>query len=110
MDFLAIDWDNSLAAPTRAGDLWQGNSMFSNQFQGISHTPVARWKENLAPIEADIVTLMTRTYLESWNYEAASDTRDTGIQNRAAHWRVATWPIRRRFARVRQKNSSTNNP
>lgn len=98
-DFLDIDWDISLTAPTRAGDFWAGNSMFADQFQGISVTPVARWKENLQPRDAAVIELMTASLLDIFQYSQDLVIKRHPAQALAARWRVTTWPIRKRLRR-----------
>jgi hypothetical protein len=92
VDFLQIAWDASLSAPTRAGEQWQGNSMFSSQFQAISAAPVGRWNDSLAPSDAAVIELMTRPLLEAWQYPQSQ-----GSTPLSARWRAASWPIRRRL-------------
>jgi len=89
--FLGIDWDPSLANPTRAGSSWAGNSMFDDQFQGISAAPVARWKDKLAPQDAAIIELMAGDAMQAAGY--ARETTPTF----STRLRALTWPIRRRF-------------
>ncbi len=92
-DFLDIDWDSSLSAPTRAGSQWAGNSMFADQFQSISSAPVARWKDGLDPMEAAIIECMTRPLLASLDYPLSPS------HPWQARLRAATWPLRRRLRR-----------
>ncbi len=98
--FLGINWDESLVEPTRAGIQWRGNSMFANQFQSISSAPVARWKEKLNNDDAAVVSLMTRPFLERLGYSSKSEIEKMSRENRKARWRIASWPIRRRFNRL----------
>ncbi len=99
VDFLEISWDPSLSAPTRAGEQWQGNSMFANQFQSISSAPVARWKEKLAPVEAAIIALINKPLMDNLGYSEPADWSDPQTPWGAARLRLAAWPIRRRLAR-----------
>ena len=101
--FLQIEWDAALFSPTRAGEQWQGNSMFANQFQGISTLPVARWKEQLSPVEALIIELKTRQLRQAWGYEDVplAQPGQTGPAHRlVARWRLAIWPLRRKLQRL----------
>jgi hypothetical protein len=101
--YLEIDWDASLTSPTRAGEGWAGNSMFADQFQGISAAPVARWIEQLNPQEAAVIERMAKPILDTLDY---SPTCTTGnAQALIARWRAMTWPIRRRFRRRTKKSS-----
>jgi hypothetical protein len=101
--FLGINWDDSLATPTRAGERWRGNSMFSNQFQNISRAAVARWKENLENEEAAVISLMTRPCIEDLGFSSAAEIKVLASQNSTARWRALTWPLRRRFINLFKK-------
>lgn len=94
-EFLHIDWDPTLASPTRAGQPWGGNSMFEDQFQAISTAPLMRWKENLSEVDACTITLMTGSLLKTWHY-SAFDTSSLGTRLKA-QLRALAWPIRRPF-------------
>jgi hypothetical protein len=95
-DFLCIDWDPSLAAPTRAGAQWAGNSMFSEQFQGISAAPVARWRGELSSQDAAVIEHMAGTPMEQFQY-----TREvSGPVALFAQVRALLWPLRRRLFRL----------
>jgi hypothetical protein len=102
--YLEIDWDPSLASPTRAGEGWAGNSMFADQFQGISAAPVARWVEELSPQEATVIERMATPLLEEIGYSPANKAR--GAQALAASWRATIWPIRRRLRRRKTRKSA----
>jgi hypothetical protein len=97
VDFLHIDWHPSLASPTRAGEGWAGNSMFADQFQGISAAPVDRWKEELGALDARVIELMIKSTLVECDY---SPSYPNLPQSLAARWRVAAWPIRSRLKNV----------
>jgi hypothetical protein len=102
-DFLKISWDRSLIQPTRFGQHWAGNSMFDDQFQDISATPLSRSKENLTPDEIEVITSMTRPFLKSWGYQDQASshfsTRVVGL------FRSLSWPVRRFFYH-RQKSTA----
>jgi protein-tyrosine sulfotransferase len=98
VDFLQIDWNPSLAAPTRAGEGWQGNSMFADQFQGISAAPVRRWKESLSPQDAAVIELLAKSPMQAFAYPLSEDKGKLELAL-GARWRLFTWPIRRRFTR-----------
>lgn len=99
-DFLGIDWDASLAAPTRAGAQWAGNSMFSEQFQGISAAPVARWRERLSPEEAAVIEQMAGAQMDEFDYPRPTN----GLAALKARYRALIWPLRRRLARFWRQN------
>ena len=97
-DFLHIDWDTSLAAPTRAGAQWAGNSMFSDRFRGISAAPVARWRAELSSQEAAVIEYMARSPMEQFQY--ARDIH--GAAALVARGRSLVWPLRRRLPRLKR--------
>jgi hypothetical protein len=45
--FLGIEEEPSLRSPTRDGRAWGGNSMFGETFEGISRSPVGRYRQDL---------------------------------------------------------------
>lgn len=104
-EFLQIDWDASLAAPTRAGAQWQGNSMFAERFQAISAAPVARWKENLSAQDAAVIELIAAAHMKRWGYLLSASA---GMSSLAARWRAFSWPLRRRLARWLPSPSSAH--
>jgi hypothetical protein len=105
--FLGIDWDVSLLTPSRAGEQWGGNSMFEEQFEGISAAPVERWKSSLSFQEADVITLMNRPLLKTWEYPSKTSGSITG--SFSARWRTFTWPVRRTFThRVKGAQSKSH--
>jgi hypothetical protein len=93
-DFIGIDWDPALAAPTRAGAQWAGNSMFSEQFQGISAAPVARWHEKLSPGDVAVIEQMAGSQMEEFGYNRGAN----GAVVLAARGRAIVWPLRRRLS------------
>lgn len=111
MSFLQIDWDAALAAPTRAGQQWQGNSMFSQPFARtdgsveISAAPVARWKDQLAPEEALILQSIARSGMAAAGYPPAAFPGNSLAIVRST-WRTASWSLRRRIASLLKKPDS----
>lgn len=99
-DFLGLDWDPSLASPTRAGAQWAGNSMFDDQFQGISAAPVARWKDSLPPDDAAVIELLAGAVMRSAGYACQTPA------NLSARWRAFSWPLRRLLAGRGRANPS----
>ena len=94
-DFLCIDWDPSLAAPTRAGAQWAGNSMFSEQFQGISAAPVARWRGELSVQDTAVIEVMAASPMEPFHYAREI----SGSAALVARGRSLVWLLRRRLSR-----------
>jgi hypothetical protein len=108
-DFLQIDWDASFYSPTRAGEKWQGNSMFADRFQEISAAPVARWKEKLTPQETAIIELKAGKMMERSDYTPQVFQGMSTSDQVAVRWRLFTFPIRRMLgvqtSEKRQKKS-----
>jgi hypothetical protein len=104
--FLHIEHDSTLTSPTRAGQQWSGNSMFADQFQSISTSPIGRWVENLTMPEATVIEMMTKPFMHKLGYmQLKPNGSKTGGDRQAAtmlqaRWRVATWPVRRRLRRL----------
>ena len=101
-NFLEIRWDDALNEPTRAGEPWRGNSMFANQFNSISSAPVARWKEKLQKDDAIVISKMTKPYIETLGYSNMDKLSELEQPSLKARWRIATWPIQRRFKRFQK--------
>jgi hypothetical protein len=105
--FLDLDWDESLASPTRAGEQWRGNSMFADRFSGISSAAVGRWQTNLDPADAAVIEILDRELLEIWQYNERAVLNLS--QRTAALWRAFTWPVRKRLGgRLKSANSKPN--
>jgi hypothetical protein len=48
IEFVGIQFDPILQKPTRAGEMWAGNSMFGDSFGKISQKPAGRYKASLS--------------------------------------------------------------
>lgn len=105
--FLDIDWNDSLTAPTRAGEGWQGNSMFADRFQAISAAPVARWKEKLPQSDAAVIEVMAGALMDRFGYERSAAN---GPAAWVAQARALAWPLRRRLARLRKPAPALDHP
>jgi hypothetical protein len=66
--FLHIEDDPILRVPTRHGVPWEGNSMFSERFKGISAKPKGRWKKELPPLHMAVIEVMTGKLMREFNY------------------------------------------
>jgi hypothetical protein len=107
-DFLQIEWDASLSAPTRAGEQWSGNSMFSgaaNEFKSISAAPVGRWKEKLSKSEALVIEMKIGELLDICGYQPSALSDASAGQKLSAKWRLASWPFRRKLLNLATKLS-----
>lgn len=66
--FLGISFDESLLKPTLLGDPWGGNSAYGN-FKAISAAHLDRWKEEITPLEANLVTQHFGHILAEYGYD-----------------------------------------
>jgi len=87
LDFLEIEDHLALRTPTRAGLDWQGNSMFNETFEGISASPVGRWKSELSQHEAAIIQLVARKTAKQLGYPV--DAR----KGMADLYKAAVWQL-----------------
>ena len=74
-NFLDIVWDNALLEPTRAGDDWQGNSMFAEKYRSISTAPIGRWKDLIDPFELEIIQIIGEEIIALYDYDIAEVDR-----------------------------------
>jgi hypothetical protein len=102
--YLKIDWDTTLVSPTRAGEQWSGNSMFADQFKEISSQPVARWVNNLSPLDAAIIELKAAEMMKTYGYTPEALPGAGLSQALEARWRLVTWPVRRKLSRQISKD------
>jgi hypothetical protein len=72
LEFLEIKFDESLHTPTRAGDLWKGNSMFEQDFDSISNKPIGRYKSELDEEEISLIEILCKRYMKRFGYEIDS--------------------------------------
>jgi hypothetical protein len=68
VNFLGIRDDKSLRLPSRAGVVWQGNSMFGDKFTGISNKPLDRWKQNLSPKDEYVIETLSGSLMKKQGY------------------------------------------
>jgi hypothetical protein len=86
--FLGIKDHEILRRPSRAGDLWRGNSMFADQFDEISQVAVGRWKERLSNQEAGVIQVATGKHLRRLGY---GEQAPVPLSSRLEGWR---WKLR----------------
>lgn len=91
IDFLSIDFHESLLKPTRVGKSWLGNSMFDDKFQEISDDPVGRWCDRLSTLEANIIMVKSEKVMKQFNYDC---TYSLDVKTKI---RLVTWPVRKRL-------------
>jgi hypothetical protein len=72
--FLGIEDNPSLRAPTREGRSWSGNSMFAEQHKGISTAPVGRGAAALKPAETYVIEKLCASPMQALNYPLSERT------------------------------------
>ena len=83
--FLGIDDHGTLRIPTRAGVAWQGNSMFSDKFSGISASAVGRWKNAVQADELAVIEWTNRALMTTLNYQLSTENMKVSPSIR---WRI----------------------
>lgn len=68
-NFLSIDDHPTLRIPTRNGEAWKGNSMFTERFKQISSKPIGRWKTDLDSQDLYIIQKSCGSVMRKLNYE-----------------------------------------
>lgn len=68
-DYLEIPFDPVVLNPTKAGELWRGNSAVMDKFQTINPAPAERWKQILTHQEINWVELHCRRDMQRHGYE-----------------------------------------
>ncbi|MBC8332142.1 MAG: sulfotransferase [Anaerolineae bacterium] len=70
MDFLEIEYADTLKTPSELGMPWEGNSTFTDSLAGISAQPVARWKNELTLLETQTIEQITGRTMQRLDYVA----------------------------------------
>jgi hypothetical protein len=92
VEFLEIDMDASLRTPTRAGKPWGGNSMFGERFEGISDSPVGRYRRSLSSTSTRRLETALHPLMREFRYTVESPI---GLKARTVGWIVrASWLLR----------------
>ncbi len=103
VEFLDIDWQPSLTSPTRAGEIWKGNSMFMQEFNQISAAPIGRWKNHLNPQDAAVIEWFSRNWMKKLAYPLENLSATNPRLVSVTLWRVMTWPLRARLHRFAKR-------
>ena len=72
--FLDLDRRDSLLQPTFLGRPWGGNSTSDVTFTGISAARIARWRDDILPLEAALVNKYLPHVLRDFGYERFEPT------------------------------------
>jgi hypothetical protein len=93
--FLAIDPHPILLCPSRVGVLWEGNTMFDDRFQGISTSPVGRWRESLVHRDVAVIEIMVSSQMDEFSYSRSAS------YSLPAALRVWRWKLRHWLSKVK---------
>lgn len=92
-EFLGIEVNSTLGRPTRAGKPWGGNSMFGEEFAGISDSPVGRYQRVLEPASIRRLEAILHPWMREFDYALADSL---SLAGRMTGWIVrTTWPLAR---------------
>jgi hypothetical protein len=72
--FAKIQFQNSLLQPTHQGQLWQGNSMFKQDFTGIDASPLERWKGDITDFEVALLNKKLKNVFDALDYPMRATT------------------------------------
>jgi len=73
--FLGLEYEESLATPTKLSHPWHGNSMFKDKFSAISTAPIGRWKESLTQPQVEIIESLLGKTMSIYNYQVSTARR-----------------------------------
>ena len=76
-EFLSIPWDEKLLFPSRLGVLWQGNSMFEEDYNEISLNPIGRWKYLINEYDLAMIQAICKNMMYRMNYELVEEKFST---------------------------------
>ncbi|RPI86666.1 MAG: sulfotransferase [Chloroflexi bacterium] len=80
--FLEIEYTNQLLQPTRHGKQWGGNSVYTEEFKGLSQEPIGRYKKYLNPdIQSQLEQLLKKELVSFRYVDPDSDEyRSSSVQ------------------------------
>jgi hypothetical protein len=76
--FLGIEWTDALLQPTLHGQLWGGNSMFTETHQGVSASPVGRFAKALTPTEVRALEKLLSEIFDRFGWPRAATNGGLG--------------------------------
>lgn len=66
--FLGTDFCSSMLVPSSMGTFWAGNSTRSEAFDGISTAPLHAWKDDISPMEIELVNRLFSHVCDDFDY------------------------------------------
>jgi hypothetical protein len=79
VEFLDIEWDDILLAPTRNGSPWSGNSVFNTEFTGISTSSLGRYREILSVDEIRFLESWLKPVIDSYGWQIGDNMIALGV-------------------------------
>ena len=115
-DFLEIPFNTTLLSPTKAGELWGGNSSSLNSFRAIDARPADHWKKVLGPIEIAWIELHCKDDMVRWGYQPITSGKffiDWFRKLPEEHWASyfkSRWNSARELLTKRFSHTAENHP
>lgn len=88
--FLAIDFHPVLLCPSRVGVPWKGNTMFDDRFQGISTSPIGRWRDSLVSRDVAVIEMLALSQMDKLSY-LRSASYSFPVVLRVWRWKLRRW-------------------
>jgi len=86
-EFLQIEYTEKLLDPTRHGKRWGGNSVYSEDFKGISTEPVGRFQKILDSKPRSIIERQLAKEMVSFGYLDGGSPQADGAEEYPLPWR-----------------------
>jgi len=87
-DFLDIKFTPALVKPTVLGKPWGGNSTSQKNFNGISTKPLSYWKDEIYPLETQLITRLFHHVIRDYGYTPFSSSGSVYLPMPKENWKV----------------------
>jgi hypothetical protein len=94
-DFLDIEFEESMLRPTICGDLWGGNSMHADEFEGISQEPLYHWKEHIGDLEIRLMNEFFEDTIREYGFDYLESDASLFQRLHPSEWNPATYAANR---------------
>ncbi|MFM1874930.1 MAG: hypothetical protein RL266_667 [Bacteroidota bacterium] len=75
-DFLKLEFHQSLLQPSHLGENWTGNSTTGKSFSGVSAANMDKWKDEILPVEINLINTFAQSVNQVYNYPTVSDSNN----------------------------------
>jgi hypothetical protein len=75
-DFLKLEFRQSLLQPSHLGENWTGNSTTGKSFSGVSAANMDKWKDEILPVEINLINTFAQSVNQVYNYPTVSDSNN----------------------------------